>query len=246
MLERDLLYGLDPVLWARERLEISLDPVQADLLSRRGHRELLNCTRQWGKTTVTALGALHECTYVSGSRVVVVAPSLRQSALLLRRVEELAHRAGVAVESLPGPDPGLRLPCGRVVALPSTEATTRGLAGVTWLIFDEAARVSNDLFHSASAYLATTDGRCSLLSTPFGRRGFFYDEHEAGRYRVTTVRAEDCARISSAFLQEQRLTMPASWFAQEYGCEFTSLEDGVFDHALVLASLSEEVKPLWE
>jgi hypothetical protein len=245
-LQRDLLYALDVELWARERLGLVLDPVQADLLSRRGHRELLNCCRQWGKTTMTAAGALHECVYLPGSRVVVVAPSLRQSSILVAAVERLAKVAGVEVLPLRGDDPGLRIGGGELVALPSSESTTRGLSGVTWLIFDEAARVSNDLYYSARAYLATTGGRCWLLSTPFGRRGFFFDEFQAGRYRATSVAAMDCARISAEFLAEQAASMPASWFAQEYCCEFTATDDGVFDHALVLASLSDEVKPLWD
>jgi hypothetical protein len=182
---------------------------------------------------------------VGGSFVVLVAPTARQSGLLLSRVAGLAGKAGIPCSPLPGPDAGLRFACGDVVALPGSEATTRGFAGATWLIVDEAARVSDDLFRSCSAYLATTNGRIWLLSTPFGRRGFFYDEHEAGRYRVTRVAAADCARISAGFLAEQAASMPAAWFAQEYGCEFCAVDDGVFEHGLVLASLSSEVKPLW-
>ena len=244
MLDRDLLHSLDPVLWAREKLALQLDAVQAGLLQRRGSRELLNCCRQFGKTTVTSVGVLHELTHLPGSRVVVMAPSARQSGLLVSAVADLARRCEIACAPLPGGDPGLVLPCGELIALPGSEATTRGLAGVTWLIFDEAARVSNELYHSARAYLATTGGRCWLLSTPFGRRGFFYDEHQAGRYAITRVTGAECPRISAAFLAEQEASMPAAWFRQEYCCEFTSVDDAVFDHDLVLQSMSSEVEPL--
>ena len=244
MLSADLSHALDPVAWARDRLGLELDPVQSELISSRGRRELLCCTRQWGKTTTTAAAVLHECEYFPGSKVVIMGPSCRQSSLALAQISLLAAKAGIACDSLPGPDPGLQLPHGVVIALPGTESTTRGFAGVTWLVVDEAARVSNALFHSASAYLATTNGRVWLLSTPFGRRGFFFDEHEAGRYRVTRVAAVDCPRISAEFLAEQKLTMPLSWFRQEYGCEFTSLEDSVFAHDLVLASIGSDVEPL--
>jgi len=244
MLERDLAYALDPVLWAREKLRLVLDPVQADLLARRGHRELLNCARQWGKSTVIAAGVLHECSYRLGSCVVVMSPTARQSGLLLAKIAAFAERAGIESSPLAGEDPGLRFPCGDVVALPGKEATTRGFAGVTWLVIDEAAQVANGLYHSARAYLATTNGRVSLLSTPFGRRGFFYDEHEAGRYRVTRVAAQDCPRISAEFLAEQRVSMPDWFFRQEFCCEFTATDDAIFNHDLVLASISDEVMPL--
>jgi hypothetical protein len=244
MLERDLAYALDPVAFAAERCKIVLDPVQAELVRSRGRRELVNCTRQWGKTTSTAVAALHEGNYVRGSLTILISATQRQSLLLLSRIADLSAVAGIAASPIAGADPGLRLPVGEVIALPGSEATTRGFSGCTWLIVDEAARVPDALYHSARAYLATTDGRVWLLSTPFGQRGFFYHESQSGRYRVTRVPAADCPRISPAFLQEQKASMPASWFAQEYCCEFTSVDDAVFTHDEVVRSLSGEVEPL--
>jgi hypothetical protein len=245
MLGRDLRHSLDPVLFAGERLGLELDPVQARLLRVHPHRSLVNCSRQWGKSTVTATGALHEGTFVFASKTIILSPSQRQSSLLLAKVEELAELAKVAAKPLGGEDPGLRLPAGVVIALPGQEATTRGFDRCTWLVIDEAARVPDSLWFAARAYLATTNGRMSLLSTPFGKRGFFFHEHESGRWDVTRVPATECPRISAEFLAEQRESMPDSWFRQEYMCEFTSVEDGVFDHDLVLQSLSSEVEPLW-
>jgi len=245
-MRRDLLYGLDPVLWCRDVLGLALDPQQAKLVASRGRRELLNCCRQWGKSTTTAAAALHEVVYTAGSRTVIVAPSARQSGLLLASVESMANRLALPLSALGGDDPGFRCAGGgEVIALPSAEATTRGVSGVTWLIVDEAARVADDLWHSVRAYLATTGGRIWLLSTPFGQRGFFYDESRSGRYNVTEVPASACPRISPEFLQEQKVSMPLAWFLQEYGCQFTSIDGGVFDHGLVAASLSGDVEGLW-
>jgi hypothetical protein len=205
----------------------------------------LNCTRQWGKSTTTAAAVLHECSYTPHSFVVLIAPTSRQSQLLLRTIQTFAKLAGSACEALPGADPGLQLAEGRVVALPGVEESTRGFSAVTWLVVDEAARVLDPLYYSCRAYLATTNGRVWLLSTPFGKRGFFYEESSAGRFSVTLVPASGCARISRAFLAEQKLTLPGSWYAQEYECQFTSVDGGVFDHDLVLASISNEVGSLW-
>lgn len=244
MLSADLRCALDPVYFAEHRCRLALDPWQAAVARDRARRSLLNVTRQGGKSTSTGVAVLHEGAYRSGSRTVIISPTQRQSDLLLTRVQELAELARVRVRTLGGDDPGLRLPAGDLISLPGSEATTRGFSGCTWLIVDEAARVPDALYYSARAFLATTNGRCSLLSTPFGRRGFFYAEHEAGRYRVVRVPATDCPRISAEFLEEQRASMPDAWFRQEYLCEFTSVDDGVFDHDLVLASLSSDVQPL--
>ncbi len=244
MLTADFRHALDPVLWSREKLQLELDPWQCDLLRSRGLRELVNVTRQGGKSTSTAAGVLHEGTYVAASKTIVISPSQRQSSLLLQKVEEFAELAKIRTRPHPGEDPGLLLPSGEFIALPGNEATTRGFGGCTWLIVDEAAQVRDALFHSARAFLATTNGRTWLLSTPFGKRGFFYLSHESGRWRITRVPATSCPRIPAEFLEEQRASLPKSWFDQEYLCEFTSVENAIFDHEMVLRSLSPDLEPL--
>ena len=244
MLANDLRCALDPVVFASERLGLELDSWQRDLLRRRGLRELVNVTRQGGKSTSTAAGVVHEGAYVERSKTIVVSPSQRQSSLLLQTVAELAERAKVATRPHPGEDPGFVFPCGEFLALPGSEATTRGFSGCTWLIIDEAARVPDALYFSARAYLATTNGRAWLLSTPFGKRGFFYAEHEAGRFRVTRVTAAMCPRISAEFIEDQLASLPQSWFLQEYFCEFTSLDHAMFDHDMVLSSVDPGLEPL--
>lgn len=244
MLASDLACALDPVRFCTDRLRFAPDAWQVGLLQRRGLRELVNVARQGGKSTSTAAAVLHEGAYARGSKTIVISPSQRQSNLLLDCVREFAARARVCVRPRPGEDPGLLLPAGELIALPGAEATTRGFAGCTWLIVDEAARVSDALFWSASAYLATTNGRAWLLSTPFGKRGFFFNSHESGRWRVTRVPATSCARISAEFLAEQRASLPDAWFRQEYLCEFTSVENSMFDHDLVLDAVTSDVEPL--
>ena len=244
MLASDLRHALDVNAFCRDRLQLELDAWQLELLRSRGLRELLNVTRQGGKSMSTAAAALHEGVYVDRSKTIVISPSARQSNLLLARVEEFAERAKVRTRPHPGDDPGLLLPSGELIVLPGAEATTRGFDRCTWLIVDEAARVPDALFWSASAYLSTTNGRVWLLSTPFGKRGFFFNSHESGRWRVTRVAAVDCPRISAEFLADQRASLPDPWYRQEFCCEFTSVEHAVFDHDLVLDSVTSEVEPL--
>jgi hypothetical protein len=49
------------------------------------------------------------------------------------------------------------------------------------VIVDEAARVPDDLYRAVRPMLAVSQGRLIALSTPFGQRGWFYDElHGSG------------------------------------------------------------------
>jgi hypothetical protein len=62
-----------------------------------GRRGIVNCTRQWGKSTVTAAKAVHRAYSVAGSLTLVVTPSARQSGEFLRKAEEFVRRLGIKV-----------------------------------------------------------------------------------------------------------------------------------------------------
>jgi hypothetical protein len=68
----------------------------------------------------------------------------------------------------------------RIVSLPGDETTVRGYSGVRLLVVDEAARVPDDLYFSIRPMLAVSGGRLVCLSTPFGKRGFFYEAWTEG------------------------------------------------------------------
>src|SRR5215203_1658010 len=80
-----ILVGLDRVSFARS-LGIEPDGWQADLLRSTSDRVLLNCSRQSGKSTISALIALHRALYYPGSLVLCLAPALRQSQELFGKV----------------------------------------------------------------------------------------------------------------------------------------------------------------
>src|SRR2546430_1587085 len=57
--------------WARARLGFDADAVQARVLGCASQRVILNCTRQWGKSTVTAAKAVHQAMTQPGSLTLV-------------------------------------------------------------------------------------------------------------------------------------------------------------------------------
>lgn len=91
----DLACALDPVAFA-ERIGIEPDAWQADGLRSLSPRMLLNCSRQSGKSTTTAIVALHTSIYQPDALVLLLSPSLRQSAKLFRTVATMCPRISPA------------------------------------------------------------------------------------------------------------------------------------------------------
>jgi hypothetical protein len=237
----------DAAAWALEELGFAGDEKQAQVLRSRSRRGLLNCSRQWGKSTVSAAKALHQAWHEAGSLTLVVSPCARQSGEFLRKVEGFARKLGVRPRGDGDNEISLALPNGsRVVGLPGTEATIRGFSAVSLLLIDEAARVSDDLYLAVRPMLAVSDGALWLLSTPFGKRGFFYEAWAHGGTEWERVQATgpECPRISPRLLEDDRRAMGERCFRQEYLCEFEDAMSGIFDRDLVERAMSDEFEPL--
>jgi phage FluMu gp28-like protein len=131
----------------------------------------------------------------------------------------------------------------RIVTLPGSEKTMRGFSGAALLILDEAARVDDGLYFAVRPMLAVSGGALIMLSTPYGKRGVFFEEWTSGAgWECYEVPATQCTRIPPAFLEEERTAMPEWWFAQEYLCEFRETDDQVFTHAMIEGARADEVK----
>ncbi|MDX2152221.1 MAG: terminase family protein [Bryobacteraceae bacterium] len=242
------LYRDDVVRFARERLGFEPDALQEEVL-RSGDRVLLCCSRQWGKTTVTAIKALHMAMYVPRSLVLVASPSERQSRLFLRVVRTLAFQLGLGLLKGDGDNrSSVQFPGGgRIVGLPGRPDTVVGFSGVSLLIFDEAARVSDEIFEVLNPVLAVSGGALWCMSTPKGKRGFFYTIWKRGagdEWVRIAVPATECARIPAAFLERQKRDLPDRKFRQEYMCEFLEPEGAVFTEAMLANLFTDAVKPL--
>jgi hypothetical protein len=248
-LAQALRHALDPTTFAVDRLGFRPDPWQAAFLRSSAPRTLLNVSRQAGKSTTAAVLALHLALFRPGALILLVSPSLRQSAELFKKLVEFRRRLD--------PPPVLlednQLSCtfqngSRVVSLPGSEATTRGYSAPAAILVDEASRVEDALFLSLRPMMAVAvASRLVLMSTPYGQQGFFWRAWSEGgddweRVRVT---AAEIPRISPSFLAAERRALGESWFAQEYeGC-FVAAADQVFSPADIARAISGEVEPLF-
>src|SRR5258708_4221761 len=212
-------------------------------------RILLNCSRQSGKSTTAGTLSTHIAVYQDGSQTAILAPGLRQGRELYRKVHWAYVRAGKPIKARTETQFELELTNdSRVIVLPGTEATARGLSGIDYLLIEEASRVPDESYFAVRPMIATKPhAKVIVMSTPFGTRGFYWEEYkrildqkmsilfdgESGRWLYIEVPAEECPRITPEFLAEEKETMGEWWFEQEYHNKFMD--------ALTAAFRSEDI-----
>jgi hypothetical protein len=197
---------------------------------------------------VAAILGLHAAVYRPGSLTLLVSPSLRQSSELFRKVTDLRALLPAPPELLEDNRLSLRVKGGgRVVSLPGTEQTIRGFSGASLIVLDEAARVEDQLYYAVRPMLATSNGRLVGMSTPFGKRGWYWREWSEGQvsWRKVQIPASQVPRISPSFLEEEKQSMGDFYFRQEYLCEFVASSDSYFDYESIQAALVDDLEPLF-
>lgn len=241
---------------------IEPDPWQANLLSSTARNILLNCSRQSGKSTTVGTLVAHQAIYQPGSQTVIGSPGERQGNILLRKIKTALLRAGYLTKANRNNEFELTLTNGSgILVLPGNEATSRGPSGIDLLIMEEAARAKDALYLALLPMLATRPNAREIhLSTPFGARGFFYDiwkqiqEHHGlvtveldngdtvtEQWEYFEVPAEQCPRISAAYLAKMKRRMGAWWFEQEFHCQFLDALTRLFGTRDVDAMLDKEM-----
>jgi len=247
MIAADLRYSIDPVSFALA-CGVTPDLYQAEVLRSDSKRQILKWARQSGKTEVVALKALHTALFNSGSVVLLASPSQRQSAELLLRIKNLHGKIDGAQQ--PDTESVLRIEFAngsRVIALPGTEKTTRGMTAHL-VILDEASRVEDSLYTALRPTLSTTNGSLILLSTPAGKRGHFYEiwNNADPSWKRTSIVASQCPRISKQFLESEMRELGPLRYSEEYEpLAFVDDLTSTFSTAIIDAAFSSEVRPLW-
>jgi hypothetical protein len=225
------------------------DDWQAKLLREQRTQTLMCASRQAGKSLVTAALALRTAFLEPRSLVLLISRSQRQSGDLFQdKVLRLWNDLGRPLAADSPTQLTLTLSNGsRILSLPGDEETIRGYSGPRLIVIDEASRTPDALYYSVTPMLAVSKGCLVCLSTPYGRRGWFYEEWEHGGddwYRVK-ITAEQCPRITADFLKREERRLGPRWYRQEYECSFESAEDAVFSYEEVMACKDDSIKPLF-
>jgi hypothetical protein len=221
-----------------------LDDWQAGMVRSKARYQLACVHRQGGKSLTAAVLALHQAVSLPGSLSVIAAPTLRQASESTRKVRTLlsalqlpdvTQDSVLAVELANG---------SRVLALPGT-MTVRGYTAHL-VIVDEAAFVDDALIDAVRPMVSTTSGKLTMLSTPHGRRGVFFEAWENGgdAWERTEVPATVCPRISPEFLAAERAQVHPLVYAAEWECQFTDLTSSFFTAADVARIFDTDVPSL--
>lgn len=230
-------------------LGFDLDQIQEKIIQSQASRMIVCCSRQWGKTTTVAAKAATEARSGPGL-ILVIAPVERQARELFRKIR-IALKLSMKGDETPWPEDNktsLELPNGaRVVALPASGETIRGYTNPRLIIIDEAAFVADNDYRSIRPMLSH-GARLILMSTPFGKRGFFHNVwmlDKSAKWERFSVTAAECTHIPKDFLDEERVELGPAWYSQEYECAFLDAISGYFDMDAVRAALELEISPLF-
>ena len=191
-------------------------------------RTILRCPRQSGKSESTAARQVGKMLFQPPWFALFFGPTQRQAKELFDSIKRLLLPFGELFPYAEETQTSFRLQNGsRAIALPATEHSVRGYSSVSAFVLDEAAMIPRKLYRAVRPMLAMSRGEISLLITPKGKAGFFWEtwqRAEAGeRWTPYSVTWKDVARYDPDFIEEEREEHGPEWFAQEYECQF--LED---------------------
>jgi len=241
----DFRWALDPVAFAEEGLDLTLDEWQKRVLGWHGKRLLLNCSRQSGKSFIAALKSLHTALYEAESLTLLISASQEQASVLFGVIRRMSLLLPRCLDKTEDNKLSATFANGsRIKSLPSREGTIRGYSSVSLIVVAEAAKVEDEVYMTVRPMLAVSCGTLMLMSTPFGKRGFFFREWTEGGddWERVKITADDCPRISKEHLEQERRTLSEWWFRQEYYCEFCETVDQVFTHEEITQAISAGVE----
>ena len=217
---REIAYRLDPALWVREVLRVTPTAWQDQFLrAPRGASIIALTARQVGKTTAAGWAIAHTMLFKPASLSVIACPAQRQSAEAVRRVRDALAKAGVTLarDNVYALELDNR---SRVLALPSSDDSIRGLTVNEWIVADEAARLPEDLIAALHPMRARCpQARFAMLSTAWSYTDPFWrvwaaDDQNWIRLKATAD--SEGMPFTIKFLDQQRTILGDDAFKREY------------------------------
>jgi len=244
--------------------ELKLDPWQKDFLATEGDK-ILCCGRQVGKSVIAARDAAEYALKHSNKQVLMIAPTERQAYELFDKT--LGY---ISEKSFSKIKKGKDRPTKHKINL--TNKTTihclpTGLSGtgirgrtIHRLYVDEASRVPEEVWTAITPMLLTTAGDLILLSTPFGRQGYFYriwnnPDNSFTKFETTSQDVMENRPIGDSwtklqrekaleYLKREREEMSTLQFGQEYEGKFIDELRQFFPTELIKKCLTLKREPI--
>jgi len=270
--------ALDPSAYIASIAETPFD-WQHESLDPGVKRMMLLCARQSGKSTVVAGKATNKAKYNARSLNIITSPTEKQSQETMKKVNDYIA-ADPELNSLLRKDSAFEKEFGngsRIIALPGTEKSVRGYSGPKTIILDEAAQMEDATYKAIRPMLTgNKEGELILLSTPFGKRGFFYNEWTKNPiwkkilvkprwdlvddkfvetmpekkfvdyWREKGVSAYYSPRHEIDWLYEELLSIGPIGVRREYGCEFMDDQESMFSMSLIESAMTDDITAHYE
>jgi hypothetical protein len=238
-----------PTLFSYAILGLKPTRYQAELLESEKN-SIVIWGRQCGKTTTLAAKALHRALTRKNQEILIVAPTQRQAGLMFDKIYDFCtfnefikqHTRRLTMSNAEF-DSGSRIHC-----LPAGHegASIRGFAA-SMIIFDEAALIPDAVFLAIRPSMAVRGEQLVMSGTPYGKRGFFYNQYRLTELKkekdkewdVFKIRSADSPFIDPRFLQEMKETMTIDQYQQEFEAEFIADSNSYFPYSLVVPAMDD-------
>ncbi len=227
---------------------------QEELLLDQNQFVVARWARQSGKSLTLAVICLYTVLSSRNTKVAILAPSYRQSRLMIRRISSFLPRLTNKV--LEGRELKGKLEFvngSSIEAFPNSPETVRGLT-LQLLLLDEANYIEDDrdLYDAVVYTLGTTNGRLIATSTPGTRDSLFYEmcmnDEEYGDFSRHHVSFHDAMEpkgpLKQAILEKLERQMqgdPWRW-QREMLAEFSEDEEAWFSYGLIDDAIDDDLE----
>jgi len=220
---------------------------QEKFLLSKAKRICFRSGRQIGKSTVAAIIAIYDALNGPNRQILILSPTLRQSSLMFRKIRAYFKHPLICNEIVNESNTMIILKNGSEIhCLPGNNPDTiRGFSPFH-LIIDESAFVKDEVYVAAEPSLAATNGKMTLISTPYGKRGRFFTAFSEDEFEKYHVPSKMSPLITEEFLDNQRKSKTDLEFKQEYEGEFLEQADTFFELSLIkecIGDIPEGIKP---
>jgi hypothetical protein len=243
----------DAVKFCQVYLKFFPTPYQVKLLLDEGKRIYVCWSRQSGKSTTLAARMIQRCFQFPGTLRLIVAPGLRQSMIMMDKIEDFIYNIPKPVrrqEFSKIQRTTIRFKNGsRIIALPNSPQLLRGYSAAECLC-DEAAFFRDDelmFFNVLYPMLQTTDGSLIVSSTPWGKNTVFYKfsltpEPPDGfsKHHITWEDVVKAHLAKPEFIEEMRRSIPTDRFRREFDAEFTEDETAFLSQDLITRCINPD------
>ncbi len=228
---------VDPVAWLKVNTDFNPWSYETALLRDNQLKvRVVRKSRQVGITTTIAHEAVWKA-FTSRRVILIVSPSQRQSWIVMSKIQAIVNSNPrlTALVSLKNKNQ-MQLKNGSVIAAtPNNPDRIRGYTAND-IYLDEAAHFLNDepVMRAIKPMLIATQGTFTIVSTPFGKRGLFWDQYRIATEEQATrddVRAYDLypstisPLITKERMEQEQLNLTEPEFQQEYLGEFIEQVD---------------------